>query len=467
MSSTLTTLSPELQYLILNHLDSEDLFNLLFVCKSIYQIVHGELGSTLGCVGRWASVQGDSGKCRCKDKNSYKRLWQINEISQESIPFDLKWEYIKTIGVCSQSLQEKADCELIANLIDTGRLRPRSCVLKFNRRSESMNIDDKLWKSLREYFDSKGSNQLSLLISIRDYNISSALHFIDGHCDKVTNLNITLSFKGGSEMFNNSPETLISHLTNILLTTPNLKHLELSFTDPDKGYRNWPIQSLSKPLSKLQAAFDSLKRLHSLRINGIFVHPSFFLKVPKSVRKLELRCMTTPLWWLSFATYPFHNVEDLVLYNKPGEFRWRDKQSERIHGLDLDDSDWKFLLESVSISTLKRFSGRAPLCGPIDILDCVLANNKGLKGKHKFIKDCRDEVLPDVESCALIMLDCLSESIMQYKKQYTWKYQQLNGRTDVQYAKEFSRQCLKSLEKRVNEVYGQHYIYEDFPYELD
>ncbi|KAF3214562.1 hypothetical protein TWF192_005805 [Orbilia oligospora] len=440
MSTTLTTLSAELQYLILNYLDAEDLFNLLFVCKSFYQIAHSELGSTLGCVGRWASVKGDHGKCCCKDKNSFKRLWQINEISQESIPFDLKWEYIKTIGICSQSLQEKADCE-------------------------SMNIDDELWKSLREYFDSKDYNQLSLLVSIRDYNISSALHFINGHGDKVTNLNITLSF--GSEMFNNSPEILISHLTNTLLTTPNLKHLELSFTDPDKECRNWPIQSRSEPLSKLQAAFDSLKRLHSLRISGIFIHPSFFLKVPRSVKKLELRCMTTPLWWLSFATYPFHNVEDLVLYNKPGESRWRDKQSEKIHGLDLDDSDCKFLLESVSISTLKRFSGRAPLCGPIDILDCILASNKGLKGKHKFIRDCGDEVLPEIESCALIMLDCLSESIMRYKKQYTWKYQQLNGGTDVQCAKEFSKQCLKTLEKRVNEVYGQHYFYEDFPYELD
>ncbi|KAK6502287.1 hypothetical protein TWF506_002870 [Arthrobotrys conoides] len=151
-----------------------------------------------------------------------------------------------------------------------------------------------VFKILREYFDSKNTDQFSLLVSVRDYDISKALDFIDGHGDKVTSLNITHSSKSATS--NNNPEILIAQLTNALLSTPNLEQLELSFTDPDEEYRPWPIQRLSKPLAKLQGAFDSLKRLGSLRINGIFIHPSFFVKVPRSVRILELRCMTTPLW---------------------------------------------------------------------------------------------------------------------------------------------------------------------------
>ncbi|EGX48939.1 hypothetical protein AOL_s00079g160 [Orbilia oligospora ATCC 24927] len=320
---------------------------------------------------------------------------------------------------------------------------------------DPMKINEEPWESLREYFDSKDCNQLSLLVSIRDYGISSALHFIDGHGDKVTSLNITLSF--GSAMFNNSLETsaLIAQLTNALLATPNLKQLELSFTDPNQEYRIWPIQSLSEPLASLQGAFDKLERLDSLRINGIFIHPSFFLKVPKSVRNLELQCMTSPIWWREFATYPFENVENLVLYHEIGEPRWGDHPSEITDGIRF--GQYPILLGSVAISTLKSFSGQGSLSGPSDILECILANNKGLEGRHSFIADWDNEVLPELESCGLILLDCLSESVIRYKKYCTWKHQQANGGTNAQLVQYFFKQCLKSLEKRVNEVYGQNY----------
>ncbi|KAK6330917.1 hypothetical protein TWF718_003113 [Orbilia javanica] len=446
--TTLTTLSPELLYSILNNVDNEDLYRLLFVCKYTYHAAHAELRSSLGCIKRWPTVKGSNGKCSCfGSRHVFRRL-----LSTGHDRTSLNEGNIRTVGICAQSLRDDTVRRALAEGIKSGRLRPRYFVLKFNHYGDSMRSFDEPWYSIREYCR---SSQVSLLLSIRDYNIRSTLDFITGHTDKVTDLNISFTF--GSPQFNSNPEALIKDLSTILTATPNLKTLELSFSDPDEEYRTWPIHERSNLLTDLQIAFNSLKRLQTLRIKGTFIHPSFFLKTPESVKTLELRCMTTPTWWLGFATYPFKNVENLVLYHETGESQWRDVESEKSHGLDINSPDFKFNINSVAISSLKKFSGRAPLFGPSDLLKCVLANNKGLGRKHKFRQNWGDEVLPAIDSCAMVMLDCLSETVTRNKKQYTRKYLQLHGESEEQCVREFMKKCLQDLGSQMTDMYSTNF----------
>ncbi|KAK6496355.1 hypothetical protein TWF481_002380 [Arthrobotrys musiformis] len=438
---TLATLSAELLYSILSYLPGEDIYNLLFVCKSIYPIAHKELGSSIGCIGRWA--QGSYSRCRCKEKNSFILLRDTNN-SEDPVRYDQKWESMRGLGICPNSVGNDAVRELLGELIRSRRLRPRDCVLKFNQWTDAMKVSTEPWVSLREYFDSGDCPQLSLLVSIRDYDIPKAFSFIDGHGDKVTRLSI--SFSLGHSSFKYNPATGINQITQILTDLPKLRRLNISLTSERDNYvSTWPLTEHSDSLEKLQLAFDNLENLHSLRINGIFFHPSFFLRVPKSVRFLELKCTTTPTWWLDFAKYPFENVEELVLFYKPDESPWRDQEDEKSRGIDIDPESHTFNLGPVSISTLKRFSGRAPLFGPADLLKNILASNKDLGRKHKFRQNWGKEVLPDIESAGIIMLDSLSESIIRHKKKYTWEHLQRNGETPEHWVSEFVSLCTESL----------------------
>ncbi|KAK6510232.1 hypothetical protein TWF481_004948 [Arthrobotrys musiformis] len=424
---SLETLSPELLFSIFAHLDHASLFNLLLVSKHVHPIAHEELWSSLGFTGNPKSK--DAG-CRFLRPQSCVRIMSMHYASSSP---NLGYRHTKTLGIRAKPvLGDKDLAEMLVAVMNYGGLQPRRLVLDLQleerithsreyRVNPTIDFTRDLWPSINAY--STSSLSLSLSGSLRV--IGDFLRaFAPNTGDKVTSLTLTVA---GEDYFED-PNDMVDALTAVFSQTTNLKHLTLTFTthpyyhDEEDGYEQdeiiWPISRCARSLALLQRKFSALTKLQSLEITGLCIHPSFFLQPPKSLTSLRLNCITTPLWWIKFASFNFDtNLKNLTFEYQPGETYWRDIPAEMNHGITIPQKykpfKTDFIIPPIPSLTLTTFKGRAPPFGPSNLLESI-ANTTNTD--FEFKQDWSDETPPEIAKCLQLIRNSVASELARMKK---------------------------------------------------
>ncbi|KAF3248582.1 hypothetical protein TWF128_008301 [Orbilia oligospora] len=329
--------APETLYLILKHLDSNDLFSLLLTCKSLYPTCYCELWSALGFEGpnpinptrRTVPVKGYA---RFRDA--------IDTFGADNLGF----KYTKFLGL-GASIFRNRDRSLdlgkkLVGLLKTGKLAPSVVDVRFNpwgRRSSK-----------------------SIIVS--------------------SNANPGIFRSWSTPDSPNNTGNHILELKTLLGGMTNLKHFSwnMNFRTPHRDA--FLIEKFTTEFDELQAVFTKMQYLESLALLDCLFHPSFFLIPPKTVKKLEYGGNLSNIWWRRFAKYSFTGVEDLFI---------RAIEASEVCSMtaflppDSFEDVNTLLLGEVAITGLKKctlgLGGGWSSFRPLDLGECIIQKNKHLE----------------------------------------------------------------------------------------
>ncbi|KAF3295494.1 hypothetical protein TWF132_001538 [Orbilia oligospora] len=391
--------APETLYLILKHLDSNDLFSLLLTCKSLYPTCYCELWSALGFEGpnpinptrRTVPVKGYT---RFRDA--------IDTFGADNLGF----KYTKFLGL-GASIFRNRDRSLdlgkkLVGLLKTGKLAPSVADVRFNpwgrRSSKSIIVSSnanpdipqeftremyQVLAGLKKYSETKSPENLS--ISLRTELVYTIPRLFD--LEKITTYEVGLSFyrrgKNRSWSTPDSPNNTGNHileLKTLLGGMTNLKHFSwnMNFRTPHRDA--FLIEKFTTEFDELQAVFTKMQYLESLALLDCLFHPSFFLIPPKTVKKLEYGGNLSNIWWRRFAKYSFTGVEDLFI--RAIEASEEYSMTAFLPPDSFEDVN-TLLLGEVAITGLKKCT--LGLCGgwssfrPLDLGECIIQKNKHLE----------------------------------------------------------------------------------------
>ncbi|KAF3178989.1 hypothetical protein TWF751_000999 [Orbilia oligospora] len=375
--------APETLYLILKHLDSNDLFSLLLTCKSLYPTCYCELWSALGFEGpnpinptrRTVPVKGYA---RFRDA--------IDTFGADNLGF----KYTKFLGL-GASIFRNRDRSLdlgkkLVGLLKTGKLAPSVVDVRFNPWDIPQEFTREMYQvlaGLKKYSETKSPENLS--ISLRTELVYTIPRLFD--LEKITTYEVGLSFyrrgKNRSWSTPDSPNNTGNHileLKTLLGGMTNLKHFSwnMNFRTPHRDA--FLIEKFTTEFDELQAVFTKMQYLESLALLDCLFHPSFFLIPPKTVKKLEYGGNLSNIWWRRFAKYSFTGVEDLFI---------RAIEASEVFSMtaflppDSFEDVNTLLLGEVAITGLKKCT--LGLCGgwssfrPLDLGECIIQKNKHLE----------------------------------------------------------------------------------------
>ncbi|KAF3128519.1 hypothetical protein TWF594_011572 [Orbilia oligospora] len=391
--------APETLYLILKHLDSNDLFSLLLTCKSLYPTCYCELWSALGFEGpnpinptrRTVPVKGYT---RFRDA--------IDTFGADNLGF----KYTKFLGL-GASIFRNRDRSLdlgkkLVGLLKTGKLAPSVADVRFNpwgrRSSKSIIVSSnanpdipqeftremyQVLAGLKKYSETKSPENLS--ISLRTELVYTIPRLFD--LEKITTYEVGLSFyhrgKNRSWSTPDSPNNTGNHileLKTLLGGMTNLKHFSwnMNFRTPHRDA--FLIEKFTTEFDELQEVFTKMQYLESLALLDCLFHPSFFLIPPKTVKKLEYGGNLSNIWWRRFAKYSFTGVEDLFI--RAIETSKECSMTAFLPPDSFEDVN-TLLLGEVAITGLKKCT--LGLCGgwssfrPLDLGECIIQKNKHLE----------------------------------------------------------------------------------------
>ncbi|KAK6351173.1 hypothetical protein TWF718_004343 [Orbilia javanica] len=198
---------------------------------------------------------------------------------------------------------------------------------------------------------------------------------------------------------------------NLLRRVKNLEQLEILLDGPvGFGFPAFPpgLAIDEDHLEELKTAFLALEKLHTLKLNTLLIHPSFFLPVPESVKTLSLAHVIyySKDWWDEFAKYPFKNLENLEL-NICGNQECFKQGGVGTHLAPgwLSEGAKGYIIGDVKIRGLKKFDfeeKQLPYL-PSDLIPCILKQNPGVEGDvgKRFAKEysatliqkCKEELI--------------------------------------------------------------------------
>ncbi|KAK6357597.1 hypothetical protein TWF718_001905 [Orbilia javanica] len=407
----LSTLAPELLFTIFGSLHHRDIFALLLVCRSIYPTAHRYLWSKFALSITPYSSNWDGLKRRY--------------LSKEGGCLDPGWKYVHkfTLGDLGP-LREKESVDMVVDLFRSGSLKPRTihlCVsqaslnVNFHWRSDPVDCKE-FWKSLETYLQSKSPDEIEVSIVYSDGSILNVVEHQLLDFRRLVHFTFHADFiKGSRTKCNLKPNEHIRMLTDALETAVRLKRLRLSAGKPsfhDKGFKGDGKGPTEQVLIDFQRVIGKLDRLEELAISNFFTDGTFFLTPPRNVKIFKFRGWTTPSWWLELSKCSLPKLETLSVYHEiihkcfdTEPYVWRRKERE---------------IESVAITTLTRFSGLGPLHAGHTFADCILEANKGLNGKHDFIVDRGNQVMPGMNEYAEALVGAFSRIVKHKLQDYTW-----------------------------------------------
>ncbi|KAK6524408.1 hypothetical protein TWF281_011316 [Arthrobotrys megalospora] len=392
--------TPEIIYLILRYLPSEDLFSLLRTCKALYPACYRELWSTL--VFENYTDEYTYTPTLLRPDRSVARPNILTKLIKSDGVESIGIKYTKQLGIGKELLTRRdedhssvepngavADSDdrrastrvtelndVLADLLESGDLTPRVISLNLNIPNSAAtsypDCDNRLLSCLKKCANGKEYSDFS--VNVQTYAIHQLPAFFN--LAQITRLELFAVLGRSSRPAEYSDswtavvpsdsddETVtaaeietshhIKELTDMLNQTFNLNHF--TFADGDRYTNIFEISSdvVSKELAKFQTAITNLQYLKTLKLYTYIFHPSFFLIPPPSVRKLVYSGDLSPSWWRQFAACPhLNNVEYLKFYT-PEDSEYFDMGAYL--GEDEEDCDInEIILGDVAITGLKKF----------------------------------------------------------------------------------------------------------------
>ncbi|KAK6535966.1 hypothetical protein TWF281_000215 [Arthrobotrys megalospora] len=444
--ASIIKLSPEVIFPILEYLDYRDVFSVLLTCKVLYPIAYQHLWSTL----EFSTGPNFTFTHHGLPPSAWRKLERMYS-SAEAGSLDLGWRFTRTLALHHLSvLHYKELTEMLGELfrID-GSLYPEE-------------TGEEFLKILKTYYSSKPPGEVILSIpstadriflmeDVLDFRHLSDLRLMNDRWEKGTQ---EVTWEQREDKSN--PTKRITNLTKLLSTAVNLRHLSLIIfiqgsDDEEQAYYindfqpNQKVEESPESLAMLQKAFSKLDRLETLEIENFFVDRSFFLTPPANVKAVKFRCTTTPTWWRQLLQFDLPGVEDLTVYHEMRTACWESWRVKR---------DYEgFETPSVAFTTLKRFSGRAPLYTP-HIAKYIVEANKELHGRHDFKEDWGDEIVPGIEECAERLVDAFASIVRRNVRSSTWKDLHNEDGLEIEArVAYFAQKCLSNMKDKAAQDY--------------
>ncbi|KAK6532787.1 hypothetical protein TWF281_006963 [Arthrobotrys megalospora] len=319
--ASITALSkcPEIIYEILEYLSNNDILFLQRTCKSLYPTCHRQLWSALnltegirpysGRESRYTDVEWSRRPGSFAGIDQILRFVQDCWINAPGLAYTRHITFGRFIAGSPDPARFRV-AQVLKQILEDPNLDLISADLKIDSHDVQLpNIPENIipLHSLKEYSKTKSPKDFSIFLHSK--LIHSLADLID--LEKVTKLTLAPG-NWCSDPYRTRCWTAqdrdhnanIDETAQLLRSVPNLACF--TWEGDISGYR---LQSLSK----LQAAFSTMKHLHTLKIYKEFFNRSFFLIPPESVKKLEIKCHVSSAWWQALAACPLTGVEDLCI----------------------------------------------------------------------------------------------------------------------------------------------------------
>ncbi|RVD86385.1 uncharacterized protein DFL_004664 [Arthrobotrys flagrans] len=401
-------LAPELVIQICSYLDNKDLPNLLPTCRYLHHTVsgylHDEANKTTLRVLSEARLNAFSGiEFRKQAKGGDADTGIGLNVLIEAIETLLKEKSNSltiSFGVSSESIRPERNRNLLLTLKAFSYTRPAS---QFSINSLTANLRP---DEVARIFDVRKLTKLNITFHVKPWNNipkyeSGALDIDSAEYRYGTLKDRQVLRENAYERYSlPSPEIIedIVGLNKLLARAQSLEHLQIyPLMFHYKKFR--PLGTLPPELEEFQNTFKNLKRLRSLELDGFLFHVSFFLPVPESLERLQLKNIQyySKEWWLEFAKYKFTNLKELYL-DYDAVFRQYSMYESDTHFLHRDGTlktpdevENGFKLGNVEVGSLERFIYERThnslfnkhFCFPADLVSCILKRNHGLEPNIK------------------------------------------------------------------------------------
>ncbi|KAK6513525.1 hypothetical protein TWF281_005148 [Arthrobotrys megalospora] len=497
-------LAPEVLLNILSYCSRNDLLHIVQTCKDFYNVAYPLLWSTIRLYPvNYPSYRPPgprSNWSRARASLNYESLVKLTEITraERAKKNRLGYKYIRTLTLSGEGQE-------------LGRVVPRHwkglldvlAILEGWLKSGEMNVKhlefvidvtelehpelgrfQRFIQAVKRYSETKSQNQLSVKL---DYacNRSKEIRIMPDYFDYSNLTDLTLKFLNcwrvdisnfGNSEWDNSARWTIVEQTNLLSAATNLRHLSLIAEKPSENGGQETLEPVPAPLDvlqKLQTALSGLRRLSTLHVNGFLWDPSFFPIPPPAVKTFKYTDVHTVSreWWRQFATCDFLSVESMTIEYPLGAAQrrvdwWRgvqDGMNTKDHGGYDGLQHWKFEIKNVAVTGLKEFvyQDRRDYLAPIDLVDCMVRNNRGIREEWREALLERYGRVLLVESNARLIGPLRETGIMQAMELAIERFadRYLDGENEqdeeeeirlftIEYAKEIVKWLEKNMEAR-------------------
>ncbi|KAK6532685.1 hypothetical protein TWF281_006864 [Arthrobotrys megalospora] len=420
---SLSTLLPELLFLIFSFLDDKDLPRLSQTCRHLYRATHPRLRKLA-----------DETTLLAISKAERTGIWTvpIGEVRSldgfEDRFSGFRAEFTKTD--IENKTSKDVQChnfgffiDAIVNGVKSGKTNVTNATLIISKLAIYNKNFQPLFCALKRHSYTRSISEFSITSLVTYLRPLEATHLFD--VTKLTKLSLTFPQQLSSDK---GVLDDITNLKDLFKGAHNLEELILNPSARFKGPKS--VKDISQELEELKEEFRTLRRLHTFKLDIFLFHPSFFLPMPESVKTLSLGHIAqyTKSWWAEFAKYPFKNLEHLNFTLCETDHCFN------ISGLatHLCTEDPPFVVDTrsrilgdVEIRGLKRLTCQRmekPYL-PMDLIPCIMKRNPGLDEDVKqtlsidysraLVSTCKEE-LAEAMKCGMYDTETESEVGRRY-----------------------------------------------------
>ncbi|KAK6513986.1 hypothetical protein TWF506_008416 [Arthrobotrys conoides] len=355
------TLPVEILHFIISYANWREVYNIMRVCKRLYQVAYGHLLEDLAFMSSGEPIE---------EFHISPARWRLliyrDRLGSDVAP-SLPWNGTRRVAFLgpeaftSPGLLNMLQTKIKSGVMNLHHIEMDVSGISAYKTSPKGGIFCNFFDALKSYATDKPINKFSFSLKGSSvlFKMQELIQF-----DNVTSLYYTFDGTG-------SATSIFSRLGRLLTATPNLRKLSLWTEGISIGEEDIEL------VISLQTAFDHLYTLTELTLYHNFLKDSIFIVPPPNIIALQLQCDATPLWWSRFSRCKLPKVESLTL-SRASSHSYPDYQRENVcHGI-IFDQDGNFQIEDLAITTLKNFKGNFDTRGPSNLLELLLDKNPGM-----------------------------------------------------------------------------------------